>query len=207
MPIFLIRHARTRLNKGNQNAEDRIRGWLQIPLSPEGREESKRIAKSLVGLGIEKLMCSDLDRAVETAQAISDELGIPISKRSKDFRPWNLGEFQGEPTKEVIPKIHDYAEHRPDEIVPGGESFTTFCCRLTKALRFLMEQHKQNKLSTTAVVTHYRDLKLAEGWIGGKGNRAKMLRIFFTDNTPTGAILKIFPVKDGWDYKLIIGKK
>ena len=127
--LILIRHGRTSLNRpGNR---ERLRAWLDVPLSDEGLEEAAATAKQLQKYPVERIFCSSLRRALQTAEALRQQTGVDVVA-TKNLRPWNLGAFGGQKVSELLPFL-EMLNLRPDIPAPGGESFFQFCqpvCRL-----------------------------------------------------------------------------
>ena len=92
--IQLIRHGATRLNNDDVSV-DRIRGWKDIPLSPDGKKEAERIGREIAKNPPDFIASSDLERAYDTAKAIADACDMAVGDVTKGFRPWNLGDFEG----------------------------------------------------------------------------------------------------------------
>ncbi len=158
--ILLTRHGATKMNNDDVSV-DRLRGWIDVPLSPEGKKEAQRLAVSVAKHGPEAIFTSDLCRAEETANIISKHTGIKVEKPTKDFRPWNIGDLAGEKAMSAVPVLAKYAEHTPDKPVPGGESFDTFRNRFLGGLRKALEKSD----GLIAVVTHHRAERLLKAWI------------------------------------------
>lgn len=157
--VQLIRHGATKLNNDDVSV-DRIRGWKDIPLSEEGRKEANNLGKKVSGNPPDALLSSDLCRAQETAEIVSEHCGVKLQKPSKDFRPWNVGDLVGKKSKEAIPILAQYAVDKPDEPVPGGESFNSFRTRLLTGLAKALAEHD----GVVAVVTHHRVERLLKAW-------------------------------------------
>jgi broad specificity phosphatase PhoE len=161
MPVIqLIRHGATALNHGDRSV-DRIRGWKDIPLSKEGKQEAYDIAEKLEGDIPDILATSDLKRASDTADIISDDIGVPVSVRSESFRPWNVGDYAGQVTEKVLPILSKLACDEPDKKCPGGESFNDFKGRFFEGLYTLIEMHPGKDI---AVVAHHRNERLLAAW-------------------------------------------
>src|ERR1700682_4353443 len=112
--ILIVRHASTQLNAHHQ-----LRGWKDVPLSPEGEKEADKVAKGIAKEGIADVIAtSDLIRAADTAKTISKVTGKPIIKTTKGLRPWDLGEFSGQDSVKARPILQGYIEENPDEKVP-----------------------------------------------------------------------------------------
>jgi broad specificity phosphatase PhoE len=149
--ILLIRHGNTSLNS-NDLSIDRIRAWKDPPLSAEGVKEAERLGDKIKRNPPDVLVSSDLKRACQTAQIISARTGAPIVETTKSLRPWDLGDFAGRLSKDVMPAILTFARDRPNEPVPGGESFETFRRRLVGGLKEILARYQ----GYVGLVTHYR---------------------------------------------------
>lgn len=165
--IYLIRHGATVYN-AESGGTDRIRGWLNVDLSKEGRREADKIADQLAGSGIKVIVSSDLKRAVETAEKIAATTGATLYKDG-NLRPWNLGKFTGQESTIAAPQIKIYAKDKPHQAIPGGgESFNSFRQRAFKGMVEAMGKAKGD--GTLAVVSHYRLERLIKSWIDGGEN-------------------------------------
>jgi alpha-ribazole phosphatase/probable phosphoglycerate mutase len=98
-------------------------GWLPGRLSALGRKQAAELGERRREDGIDAVFCSDLGRAVETAEIAFGGTGIPL------FLDWRLREC-------------DYGElngtsHTPlgiDERYPGGETWREAVARVGRAL-------------------------------------------------------------------------
>ncbi|OKP99001.1 histidine phosphatase family protein [Paenibacillus sp. P46E] len=88
--IGLIRHGSTLWNK-----EGRIQGHTDNPLDEEGLRQAAAIAERLRGEEWDYLYSSDLLRAVQTAEVISERLGIPVTGLVPGIREMNGGLIEG----------------------------------------------------------------------------------------------------------------
>lgn len=158
--IYIVRHGATRMNAESAVSVDRERGWSDVPLTEEGREEARKAAAKLKPLGIEALVSSDLERARETATIIGRALGIKPEFSFK-LRPWNLGKLNGRDMKQVIPEIARYARDMPGKVVPEGESFDAFRTRAFDGLAEAVEKHHEHRL---VIVAHHRIERLIAAW-------------------------------------------
>lgn len=154
--VILARHGETKLNKEG----DKIRGWKNIPLDETGHKEAKIMADKLAKEKVDVIMSSDLDRASDTAKALSDKIKKPVEK-TKSLRPWHLGEYAGQHSKDVLNIIEDFARKYPNKPVDGGESFNNFKNRY---LNFLKNIRNKYKGKTVALFTHHRNDRLLSAW-------------------------------------------
>jgi len=160
--ILVMRHGETPMNDPDPS-KDRIRGWLDVELTAEGKREALDLAESLSD-GDEMpdvLVCSDLTRCVQTAEIVSQATGIPIVWVTAGFRPWNVGRFVGMVTESVVPLLTGhYLEMMPEEPIPGGESFCSFHDRCLAAVAQALVRFQ----GTIGIVAHSRNERLLESW-------------------------------------------
>ena len=156
----IVRHGATKYNNDDVSV-DRIRGWKDIPLSGEGRIEAGKLGQRLRADPPDVIVSSDLHRAAETARIIARFIGIPVTEFSQSFRPWNVGKFAGELTSKAIPILADFAINKPEQPVPGGESFDAFRARLFAGILNAVNRYP----GKIAVVTHHRDERLLKAWL------------------------------------------
>lgn len=182
--FFLVRHGATALNNDVNVSQDKIRGWLDPPLTEEGRNHAKETGKKLKSAGIECIVSSDLKRAKETAQIVGQQLGIkPVF--SRELRPWDLGTLTGKPTKEALPEIAEYVR-QPNKVIPKGESFNSFKTRAFSGLADAFDKACADRL---CIVTHHRVERLLKAWMaaGQPTDHAKIdLKVFTSKGEPPG---------------------
>ncbi len=206
--IYLIRHGHTEYNETGRSSIDKIRGWIDIPLDKGGIDGAEIIGEMTRPLGIEVIACSDLKRAVQTAEIIGKMLELPISAKTPAFRPWNLGsDIQGKPTKEVMPLINYYLEDTPNEAPPDGESFNDFKNRFLSGIRSIINLIEKGRMHRVAIITHFRGVKLAQSWIaaGGENNYGVNTKNFTKNDLKPCAIIELNPTadSDNWEQKVL----
>lgn len=191
--VILVRHGHTDLNNTDKS-EDRIRGWVDVPLNDEGRKDAVKAAKKLEGTEIDLIFSSDLVRARETADIINKDHNVPIID-TMNLRPWNLGKFQGQVTDKVLHLINHHIEH-PDEVVPDGESFAEFNKRYIGMLDHIIQLAIKSK-EVIVITTHLRNLKLADGWVqnGMPDDHSVDPEVIITDEFSPGELYEI-PIND-----------
>lgn len=159
--LYLIRHGATDLNEQGGAGKDRIRGWSNVPLNDHGRQEAQKLGQKLAGSGIRTLIHSDLDRARDTAQAISQTTGARLVPTPL-LRPWNVGIYTGKDSNAAHPELQRLAMQSPDEPIPEGESFNQFKQRAAQGVHFtLLEGQGQ----PTGMVTHHRVERFLNAWL------------------------------------------
>src|SRR5437867_1816005 len=76
------------------NAERRVQGQLDIPLSVTGIKQAEAVANSVAREKFDALYASDLIRARDTAEAVARQLRLPVQSH-QDLRERHFGIFQG----------------------------------------------------------------------------------------------------------------
>src|SRR5919109_2161839 len=82
--LILVRHG-----ESTWNAEERLQGQLDPPLSERGREQSRALAQMVDGLPDERVVCSDLGRARETAEL----MGLRPGRYDDRWREIDVGSW------------------------------------------------------------------------------------------------------------------
>ena len=188
--LLIIRHGHTPLNLPGR--DERLRGWLDIPLDQQGLDEAAEtgdFVRSTFQVGT--IYCSDLRRARQTAEALRKKTGAAVIHTS-DLRPWNLGVFCGQRVREIIPFLNLLNQH-PDMPAPSGESFYQFYGRYAHRLTTLLAEAEATTRSI-AVVTHVRNLLASASVILG-GDRDK---VPVKGGPQTGAVLVAEKVHGSW---------
>ena len=149
--VLLIRHGET-----DWNAEGRWQGHAPIPLNATGTRQSAALGRYLAANGyrLDRLVSSDLERAAQTAAAISAALDMPVQPDAR-LREIDLGEWQGLTRDEITQWDGDrYAAYRNDwrdTPVPSGESRRIVQVRARAAFDDWTAQYAGQ---TLAIVTH-----------------------------------------------------
>jgi broad specificity phosphatase PhoE len=103
-------------------------GWRDPPLSDKGREQAKQLGERRRGEPIDAVFCSDLRRAVETAE-IAFGAVAPIH-RDPRLREYDYGTMTG-----ARPElIHAERPNRVDARFPEGESLRDVATRVRSFL-------------------------------------------------------------------------
>jgi len=111
------------------NEIGRATGWLGGTLSATGREQARALGERRRNDGIDLVVASDLNRAVETARIAFEGSGIPVTLDWR-LRECDYGDLNG------MPRALLDAERRGrlDEPFPGGESWRQAVARVVGAL-------------------------------------------------------------------------
>jgi len=190
--LIIVRHGHTSLN--SQGTDERLRAWLDVPLSERGLKEAAETAKRLADYPVEAIYCSDLRRARQTAQAIRRRTQATVVA-TNELRPWNLGAFGGQRVKELIPFLN-LLNQRPDLPAPSGECFYQFYGRYSHRLHELLRLADAAKGYVVAV-THVRNLLAATTIIEGGNSR----KVPVKGGPSTGAITIVEKIGDQWKIR------
>jgi probable phosphoglycerate mutase len=125
--VYLARHGET-----VWNAEGRYQGRLDSPLTDTGRAQAEATALTMRERGIERLLCSPLGRARDTARAVETALGLG-AEIDADLAESDIGRWEGLTRDEVeaafpgelARREANRLQYRP----PGGESLVDMLVR------------------------------------------------------------------------------
>ena len=150
-PVAFVLHGETAAND-----KDIVRGWGDYPITPEGKANVAVTAQLLRGglpkVTFDRIFTSDLARAVETAQILSDITGLPVDA-TPGLRSWNAGKLSGEKVKDVKDDLQYYFEH-PDDHPSDGESINSWLERFIPA-----ERKIRQRPSPSIMVSHGKCLR------------------------------------------------
>jgi broad specificity phosphatase PhoE len=184
--LTLVRHASTAMNSDEAGAE-RVRAWMDLPLSSEGKKEAEDTAWQLRKVDIDVIFHSDLERARATAKAIARTTGAELVEMRK-LRPWDLGEMTGKPVKDVAGDIEKYACELPDRAVPGGESFDTFRQRVFSGLKSIVDYNA----AVPSIVVHNNTERLLKSWVAeGQPPKLECTKMLMSKGLPTSSVEKL----------------
>jgi broad specificity phosphatase PhoE len=132
--LLLVRHGET-----DWNADGRLQGHTDRPLSDYGRRQAQRLAEELEGEQLEAIYSSDLSRARETAEIVGERLALPV-ELDPDLREKDWGNWEGLNAVER------------DRVEFVGESTEAHQERMLGALRRIAERHPGDR--RVLVFTH-----------------------------------------------------
>ncbi|SHN42815.1 probable phosphoglycerate mutase [Duganella sacchari] len=152
--ILLIRHGETAWN-----AVRRLQGHIDIPLNEEGERQAAALARALAGEKLDAIIASDLQRAMQTAQAVAGHHPHLQLHTDAQLRERAYGVFEGMLYQDIQHQYpDDFAKWQARDIeavMPAGErkaeSFHQFYDRTIAALQAVAERHTGQ---TVAVVAH-----------------------------------------------------
>jgi 2,3-bisphosphoglycerate-dependent phosphoglycerate mutase len=132
--LLLVRHGET-----DWNAEGRLQGHTDRPLSDYGRRQAQQLAGELEDEELDAIYSSDLARARETAEIVGERLGLPVVL-DPDLREKDWGTWEGLNAVER------------DRVEFVGETTEAHQERMLRALRRIAERHPGD--GRVLVVTH-----------------------------------------------------
>lgn len=164
MKIYSTRHGET-----TRNAERRISGRVDVPLSPLGLKQAHALAER-IALEVNQpglIVASPMTRAQDTAKIVSDRIGAPIVTDERLIEQ-DYGEYEG--VYIGTPRFDEFLENKRHFALryPGGESMLDVACRVFALLDELISAYApENK--TLLLVSH--------------GGVSRMINAYFFDMT------------------------
>lgn len=155
MKIYLLRHGETDWNKSH-----RFQGRIDIPLNDYGRELAVLTRQRWPQVAFDRVYCSPLIRAVETAQIVLEGRPerdlITIDDRVIEF---GFGDSEGKnidiASQDPLDPMFNLL-HRPEAYVPsgGGETFEQLVARAGAFLRDELLPLEAQGVGNVLVVAH-----------------------------------------------------
>jgi len=149
--LLLIRHGQS-----TWNAEGRIQGWADPPLSERGLGQARKLAQRLIAEGypLAAIYSSPLLRARKTAEQVAQTLGLPVQTDER-LKENGVGQFTGLTGQEVEQQFPEWVAARrssPAWIAPpDGEARDGFASRAAAVMAHIVANHSEQ---TVAVVSH-----------------------------------------------------
>ena len=109
MKIYVARHGQTEWNRQN-----RICGITDIDLTDLGRAQAEQLAEVVAAYPVDRIICSTMRRAVQTAQAVAERIHAPLQQDVRLFEQ-NYGVFEGMPrdTQAFLDNKRQFATRYP----------------------------------------------------------------------------------------------
>ncbi len=152
MRLVIVRHAQSM-----GNAEGRWQGRLEFGLTPEGREQARRLSSRFHRSGFQPthVYSSPQSRTTETAKLVSRGWDVPIEYWD-DLKEIDVGVFSGLTWDEIAEKYPhvaaDFRRTRRWSIVNGAESIDDRIARANRVIRTAVHRHGDG--DTVLIVTH-----------------------------------------------------
>jgi probable phosphoglycerate mutase len=156
--FVLLRHGETALTPQKRFSGS---GGTDPELSPAGRRQAAAVAEALAARGtIQTVISSPLRRCRETAQAVADRLGLPVTVeeglREVDFGAWEGLTF-AEVQQRFPEDLQAWLDSPKAPPTGGGESFAAATRRVSATRDRLLAAHQGR---TVLLVTHVTPVKI-----------------------------------------------
>jgi broad specificity phosphatase PhoE len=168
MKIYLARHPET---IGNQ--QQLIYGKTHYAYTENGQAQLETLVNTVVGLSMDRIYASPLERITKITDVIAKEVEVPITFDQR-LEEMNFGIFEGLTVEEVKEKYLDIYEKYLDAYdkfaIPEGENFLDFRCRVLAFVKEILMTEDQTVLILThgrvikEIIEYLLDLKDGQGW-------------------------------------------
>ncbi len=157
--FWLVRHGQTQWN-----AQKRIMGQSDIPLSAKGRVQARWVARQLRSREIAAIYASDLARAHETACIIAAHRTSPLSVNvSSAWRELNFGTWEGLTYAQIADHYQDplgFFSDPEHHAPPGGESPAHLLQRVRAELVTVTQNQDWTAQGDVVIVSHSGALRM-----------------------------------------------
>ena len=147
--LYLIRHGETDSNKSY-----RFQGQTDIELNAKGRVQAQLLAEHFKDIKLDKIYCSSLLRARQTAEPVAQTHGLAI-ETVDDIKEIAFGEWEGMTFDEINAKwpgeIDAFFKNPALCHVPGGENFTAVAARVEPFFKRCLAEMDDKDI---AIVSH-----------------------------------------------------
>jgi len=158
MRLIITRHGETLENRAGL-----LQGHNEGSLSEKGINQAKKLALRLRDEKIDIIYCSDLGRAVKTAEEIHTYHKDTDIEYTEQLRERNFGEFQGRKREDVGWSLNDLNSKFPNP--NNGETESEVYKRAESFLKYLSEKHSRH---TILLVCHGYIGKVLNGILSQK---------------------------------------
>jgi broad specificity phosphatase PhoE len=154
--LILVRHGQTAVN-----AEGRLQGRIDAPLTDTGRAQAAACARVLPAP--DAVITSPLLRARQTAETIAPDRAVEVDDRWIEL---DYGEWDGALLRTMDQAAWDRWRADPSFAPPGGESLEALAQRVVDACEALAPRAREQDV---VVVSHVSPIKAAVAWALGVG--------------------------------------
>jgi probable phosphoglycerate mutase len=130
--------------------QGRIKGSLDIPLSPNGSHQVERTVQELQSLELDAIYVSPSESALQTAAALARSRKVKV-KRVEKLKNLDHGLWHGKLIEEVRqkqPKVYRQGQDHPGTVCPPeGESVSAARRRLGAVLAKIRRKHKSGTVA------------------------------------------------------------
>lgn len=137
LQVYLVRHGET-----VWNAERRIQGQSDSPLTEKGEQQAWQVGERVKQLGITHIIASDLGRTRRTAEIIADACGCSVTLDPR-LRELNMGVLEKRPLDGLTAEEEQWRATLVNGTeggrIPEGESMTEMATRMHAALNACLD--------------------------------------------------------------------
>ena len=157
--LLVVRHG-----EAVGNVERRFIGQLDTPLSPLGERQAQWAASRLATLDVERIVSSDLQRALATAKALGDLTGmeVEVDPRVREVSNGDWTNLVPEEIGERWPEMLEEYRSGVDVARPNGERWADVRARVVPAVEELLSDGRR-----TALFTHGGPVLIVAAWASG----------------------------------------
>ena len=163
MKLLLIRHGQT-----IWNTQMRTQGHTDTELDDIGRRQADCLAQRLSLIQIDAVYASPLSRAINTARAIAEPMGLAAISHPL-LMERNFGIWEGEPFRVLLEKYPEQVRQWEKDPVlytpPQAEPLSDVLDRCVRFLRELTETYSEDQ--TVLVIGHSIPLRLMIAYLIG----------------------------------------
>src|SRR5258706_9615965 len=177
MELLIVRHG-----ESVANAEGRMQGQRDYPLSAIGEEQAARLGRFLCAAGFcfDAAYTSPLTRARSTAKALTSALGLPEAELAPELAELHAGSLQGLTRDEIAERFPGFLQRGVTELGDfseyGGESYADVQLRVRSLVERWQLQHRGDA---------HRVLAVAHG-----GTNFHLVKVLVCDPVPRVMSLK-----------------
>lgn len=156
--IYFVRHGETADDV--TPGDGIISSWSNVGLTKKGMKEAQETAALLKDKDIGEIYAGDLERTMQTAEAISKATGVPVTPEH-GLRGWNVGAYTGMRSStelrngRTIAQQLAWLQEHPSMKPPGGDSWLSTDARINDAIAACIRR-AETIGKPIVVVTHSR---------------------------------------------------
>ena len=122
--VYLVRHGETAWSLSGQHT-----GRTDLPLTPRGEENARRLGERLRGRSFARVFTSPLQRAARTCELAGFGAAAQVDP---DLREWDYGAYEGRKTADILRESPGWQLFRDG--CPGGERPADVGARADRAI-------------------------------------------------------------------------
>ncbi len=141
--LLFVRHGET-----DWNRDGRLQGHADPPLNDAGREQARELARRLAGVDLDAVYTSDLRRAAETAEIVTEGRDLRPTP-DPGLREIDVGSWSGLTREEIEARYPGMHEH-------DGESRKAHLDRVLHTVERIAAEHRGERI---LIVSHGGSLR------------------------------------------------